>query len=181
MNAAEVNFLRAEGKAVYGFNTGDKQAKEYYEEGIRCSFEQWKAEGFDTYLNISDAYIGYYSDPGVPENSYYMKLTDIAVKWNEGASPEEKQERIIIQKWIANWILGNEAWADYRRTGFPKLIPASPNGNKSNGIVNSLKGARRMPYPQDEYISNKHNVENAVISLEGSDNMGTDVWWAKSK
>ena len=181
MNAAEVNFLRAEGKAVYGFNTGDKQAKEYYEEGIRCSFEQWKAEGIDTYLNISDAYIGYYSDPGVPENSYYMKLTDIAVKWNEGASPEEKQERIIIQKWIANWILGNEAWADYRRTGFPKLIPASPNGNKSNGIVNSLKGARRMPYPQDEYISNKHNVENAVISLEGSDNMGTDVWWAKSK
>ena len=35
---------------------------------------------------------------------------------------EEKQERIIVQKWIANWQLGNEA-CRFRRTGYPKLIP----------------------------------------------------------
>ena len=40
MNAAEVAFLRAEAKAIYGFNTGG-EAKDFYEQGIRLSFEQW--------------------------------------------------------------------------------------------------------------------------------------------
>lgn len=75
-------------------------------------------------------------------------------------------------------MLGNEAWADYRRTGYPKLIPASEDGNKSNGIVKSDEGARRMPYPLDEYISNTQNVEFAVNNyLKGPDNMATKIWW----
>ena len=46
----------------------------------------------------------------------WLKLWNCLL-YTSGASKEEKQERIIIQKWIANWPLGNEAWADYRRTG----------------------------------------------------------------
>ena len=88
------------------------------------------------------------------------------------------QQRIIIQKWIANWILGNEAWADYRRTGFPELFPASEAGNRAPSIVDSRRGARRMPYPQAEYTNNPYMGE-AVSMLGGPDNMGTDVWWAK--
>ena len=87
---------------------------------------------------------------------------------------------IITQKWIANWPLGNEAWADYRRTGYPKLLPATSEGNLSGGIVDSEKGARRMPYPSEEYTSNTENVQEAVNSyLGGPDNMATDVWWAR--
>ena len=88
------------------------------------------------------------------------------------------QERIIIQKWIANWLLGNEAWADYRRTGYPHLIPATSDGNKSGGEVDSKRGARRMRYPLDEYVSNAGNVEDAVANyLNGPDKMSTDLWW----
>lgn len=181
MNAAEVAFLRAEGKAVFNINTGSKSPKEYYEEGVRLSFEQWGVEGVDTYLNNNYSTVGYYSDP-TGENSYQQLLTNVSVKWDDGVSLDEKQERIIIQKWIANWMLGNEAWADYRRTGYPKLIPASADGNRSNGVVDSNKGARRMPFPQDEYISNKDNIQEAVTLLGGLDNMGTNVWWdCKSK
>ena len=100
--------------------------------------------------------------------------------WNDSADKEEKQERIIVQKWIANWQLGNEAWADFRRTGYPKLIPVKEN--KSGGVVDSEKGARRMPYPLDEFVSNKANVEYAIANyLHGADNMATDVWWASKK
>ena len=49
------------------------------------------------------------------------------MKWDEGASNEEKLERIITQKWIEIFPLGNEAWAEYRRTGYPKLMPAKDN------------------------------------------------------
>ena len=81
-----------------------------------------------------------------------------AVAWDDAATPEEKQQRIITQKWIANFILGNEAWADYRRTGYPVLFPASDAGNLSRGVVDSNKGARRMPYPIDYDYKIKQDI-----------------------
>lgn len=179
MNAAEVAFLRAEGKAVFGFNMGG-EAKTFYEQGIRLSFEQWGVENPDEYIADDEKVPTTYMDPDRERtNSYDQALSTITVAWDESADEETKQERIIIQKWIANWMLGNEAWADYRRTGYPHLIPATEDGNKSNGIVNSEKGARRMPYPADEYISNKKNIEEAIrLYMNGQpDNMASKVWW----
>ena len=176
MNAAEVAFLRAEGKAVFGFNMGG-EAKDFYNQGIRLSFEQWKVDGAETYIENSVDVPTTYTDPS-GSNTYNTKLSSITVKWDENATEEQKQERIIIQKWIANWMIGNEAWADYRRTGYPHLIPATSTGNKSNGIVDSNKGARRMPYPQDEYVSNGANITTAVSTyLHGKDDMSQNVWW----
>lgn len=149
MNAAEVAFLRAEATAIYGFNMKGTAA-DFYEQGVRLSFEQWGATGVDSYLADESSVPALYKDPA-GLNTYEKNLSAITVKWNEGASKEEKQERIITQKWIANWPLGNEAWADYRRTGYPKLLPATSEGNLSGGIVDSEKGARRMPYPSEEY------------------------------
>lgn len=178
MNAAETYFLRAEAVAVHGFTNPHETmtAKDLYEEGIRKSFEQWGAD-LGHYLEDDYSTPQTYNDPE-SVNSYSERLSEITVKWNDGAAQEEKQERIIIQKWIANWTLGNEAWADYRRTGYPKLIPATAEGNKSGGKVDSELGARRMPYPADEYVSNKNNVLEAVSEyLKGADEMGTFIWW----
>ncbi len=181
MNAAEVSFLRAEAKAVYGFNMGG-EAKDFYENGIRLSFEQWQADGVDEYLSKETKKTISYVDPNEGINSYDKELTNITVKWDESATDDEKQERIIIQKWIANWLLGHEAWADYRRTGYPHLLPATEEGNKSGGIVDSNRGARRMPYPVAEYNDNAENIEYAVNTyLGGRDDMSRDLWWAKKK
>lgn len=178
MNAAEVAFLRAEAKAIYGFNMHG-EAKKFYEDGIRLSFEQWGADGVDAYINSEEMESMSYTDPA-SLNSYPDELTSLTVKWDESATPDEKQERIIIQKWIANWMLGNEAWADYRRTGYPHLMPATAVGNKSGGVVNSERGARRIPYPADEYNDNTENIQHAVSNyLGGQDNMARDLWWAK--
>ena len=99
----------------------------------------------------------------------------ITIKWKEDAQFEENLERIITQKWIAIFPLGNEAWAEYRRTGYPKLMPAKDN--KSGGTVNSKYGMRRLPYPSEEYSENRTNVEAAITSLGGPDNGGTRTWW----
>lgn len=177
MNAAEVAFLKAEAIAIFNFNMGGADARSCYEEGIRLSFEQWGVTGAETYMASNENPNITYKDPS-GTNSYGNVLTELPVAWNEGDTPEHKQERIITQKWIANWLLGNEAWADYRRTGYPRLIPATEEGNKSNGIVDSQKGARRMPYPADEYINNSANITEAVANkLNGPDNMSTRLWW----
>lgn len=178
MNAAEVAFLRAEGAAIFGFNMGGT-AEGFYNDGIRLSFDQWGASGAEEYLSDDTSKPGTYTDPAGAD-TYTDAISSITIKWNESATPEEKQERIIVQKWIANWQLGNEAWADYRRTGYPKMIPVKEN--KSAGIVDSKKGARRMPYPIDEFNSNTDNVQFAISNyLNGPDNMATDVWWAIRK
>ena len=64
---------------------------------------------------------------------------------------------------------------EYRRTGYPKLMPAKDN--KSGGTVNSKYGMRRLPYPSEEYSENRTNVEAAITSLGGPDNGGTRTWW----
>lgn len=176
MNAAEVSFLRAEGAAVFGWNMGGN-AQDFYEEGVRLSFEQWGAGDATSYLADSSSLPETYVDPA-GTNSYSGLLSNVTVAWDETADTETKQERIITQKWIANWLLGNESWADWRRTGYPKLIPASDEGNKSNGTVDSMTGARRMPYPRDEYVNNPANIAKAVSDyLKGADNMSTRLWF----
>lgn len=176
MNAAEVAFLKAEAKAVFHFDMGPGTAEEFYREGIRLSFEQWGVSGWEAYAAGRSKPQAYRDPAGT--NTYAEPMSNLVVAWDEGAGPEEKQERIITQKWIANWQLGNEAWADFRRTGYPRLMPATDEGNKSNGKVNSKLGARRMPYPQVEYTTNGENVRYAVASLLlGSDDMSTRLWW----
>lgn len=175
MNAAEVQFLKAEAAAVFGFDMGG-QAKDFYEEGIRLSFEQWGLSGVEEYIADAVSVPETYVDPA-GTNTYATRLSTLPVAWNEAATTDEKQERILIQKWIANWNLGNESWADIRRTGYPHIIPASAEGNKSGGIVDSNLGARRMPYPQEEVTTNGTNYAEGVKMLGGPDNYATRLWW----
>ena len=177
MNAAEVCFLKAEAEAVFGYDMGAGTAGDFYNEGIRLSFEQFGVSGADAYLNDAVSRPAVYIDPA-GQNSYSEMLSEITVKWDESASTAQKQERILIQKWIANFNNGNEAWADHRRTGYPHLFPATDAGNKSDGIVSSVYGARRMRYPLAEYTNNGENVNYAVSALlNGKDNMATRLWW----
>ena len=177
MNAAEVAFLKAEASAVFGFNMGAGTAEDFYNEGIRLSFAQNGVGGVESYIADAESVPSTYTDPS-GMNSYAEALSSITVKWDDAATAAEKQERIIIQKWIANFHNGFEAWADVRRTGYPHLIPATEEGNMSGGKVSSESGARRMPYPHREYSSNSENVNYAVSNyLNGADNMATRLWW----
>lgn len=175
MNASEAAFLKAEG-ALRGWNMGGT-AEEFYNEGVRLSFGQYGVGGADTYLSDANRAPEAYVDP-LGLNSYSGAVSSITVKWDNTADLETNLERIITQKWIANFPLGIEAWSEYRRTGYPKLMPVKVN--KSGGSVNTERMARRLPYPQIEYSGNTENLQEAISKyLKGPDNMGTDLWWAK--
>lgn len=175
MNAAEVAFLRSEG-ALKGWNMGGS-AESFYKQGVELSFEQWGAGSADAYLADSNSTPVIYKDP----QGFFSTKTaasKVTIKWNDSDDPELKLEKIITQKWIANFPLGHEAWAEFRRTGYPKLM--SVVDNRSAGVVSSTRMARRLMYPQSEYKENAINVDAAVNSLLiGQDNMATDLWWAK--
>lgn len=174
MNAAESAFLKAEG-ALRGWNMGGS-ANDFYSQGIELSFNQWGVSGANTYEQNETSIPDNYKDPlGVNDNSGIP--ASITIKWNEADDFELNLERIITQKWIANFPLGHEAWSEFRRTGYPHLMQVPQN--LSNGIVDGAEMARRLPYPSSEYTENGDNLQEAIDNLGGPDNMATKVWWDK--
>ncbi len=174
MNAAEVAFLRAEG-ALRGWNMGGGSAADFYAKGVELSFDEWGAGGADNYLTDNTSTPASYIDP-MGKNTYAGNISSITIAWNENAGFEENLERIITQKWIAIFPLGLEAWAEYRRTGYPNLMPVAVNN--SGGMVNTARGARRLAYPGEEITTNEANVRYAIENyLKGADTMATRLWW----
>lgn len=174
MNAAEVYFLRAEG-AWRGWNMGGT-AQEFYETGVRTSFSFAGTGNADGYLSDDTSIPAAYTDPVRAGNSS-AALGTITVKWDEEAVAERKLERIITQKWIATYPDGQEAWSEFRRTGYPKIFPVVVNN--SGGKISSDTQIRRLPFPSTEYRDNSANMAGAVNLLGGADTGGTKLWWDK--
>ena len=166
---AETYFLRAEG-ALRGWNMGGT-AKEFYEAGVRASFEQWGCSGVDAYLQ-SDAVPADYEDV-LNADCSIASVNFLSPKWDEGASNEVKLERIIDQKWLAGFPEGHEAWTTQRRTGYPHLFPVK--ANYSSGIFQDDDNVKRMVYPSSETKTDAYKA--GIKNLNGPDNGNTRLWW----
>lgn len=179
LSAAEVAFLRAEG-AIKSWNMGGT-AESFYNKGIELSMQYYGIlpSDINTYINDNTSVPASYVDL-VASNSN-SALSTISIKWNNSATAEQKLERIMIQKWLAIYPDGTEAWADVRRTGYPKLFPITTNRSSSGsagGVVISANRVKRLPLPYREYNTNKGVVDAAVNSyLEGVDAAATKLWW----
>ncbi len=81
------------------------------------------------------------------------------------------------QKWVALFGDGNEAFNSWRRTGYPKLIPAA-NAATVQGFV-----PRRIAYNTDEKNLNTANVNAAIATLyplPGEDVVSSRVWFDRN-
>lgn len=173
MNAAEVAFLKAEG-ALRGWNMGEVTPKVAYEKGIALSFAEWGAGNVDTYKLDSEKTAADYIDPLVSSNNIDA-VSKITIAWKDSDSKDKNLERIITQKWIAMFPNGQEAWTEYRRTGYPKLFPVKVNN--SAGTIDTDVQIRRISFARSEYILNWENIQKAIELLGGPDNGGTRLWW----
>jgi hypothetical protein len=180
LNAAEVWFLKSEA-ALRGWTAESAQTD--YETGITTSMSQWGVSA-GNYLSDNTSKQANYVDPNTPDagtpNASINAVSTITIAWNPAATNEQNLERIITQKWIANFPSGGcEAWADYRRTGYPRLFPVVVNN--SGGTISTALQIRRIAYPSTEYTSNASGVAGGVSLLGGADNGGTPVWWDTNK
>ena len=172
MTASEVAFLKAESSLRGWVGAGDAQAN--YEAGIQLSFDQHGASGVTSYIADNTSIPLDYTDPINVANSV-SALSNITIAWDSGATNEENLERIITQKWIAMFPEGQEAWSEFRRTGYPKIFPVV--SNQSGGNVDTDIQIRRIPFVDSEISTNPEGVAAAVTLLGGSDNAGTRLWW----
>lgn len=177
---AEAYFLLAEG-ALRGWNMGG-DAQSFYEQGIAQSFATEGAGSADGYISDSGSTPAPFTDKVNSANSATAP-SNITIAWNSGATFEQNLERIITQKYIAIFPDGQEAWSEFRRTGYPKVFPVVYNGNQ--GQVSTSTQIRRLDFPSSEYSTNGANVQAAVSTLNSEsssasgDNGGTKLWWDK--
>ncbi|TBO39962.1 SusD/RagB family nutrient-binding outer membrane lipoprotein [Pedobacter kyonggii] len=176
MTAAEVWFLKAEAALRGWTGAGDVQIN--YETGITTSLQQWSVAA-GSYLSDATSTSTAYIDPKNAANNA-AAVSTITVKWDPTSTNEQKLERIITQKWLAIFPDGQEAWSEYRRTGYPKLFTVA--NNNSGGTINTQTQIRRLPFPSTEYGNgNSAEVVKAVGLLGGPDNGGTRLWWDVNK
>ena len=146
MTYAEILFLQAEA-AARGWITANPAT--LYVQGIRASM---------------DLYDGYGVGPSDAEVTTY--LAQGSVDYVGGAAGIVQ---INHQKWIALWMNGSEAWANWRRTDVPTLV-SGPDVRISRIPV-------RFSYPDSEQSLNSANMNAAITRQGGGLELITPVWW----
>jgi hypothetical protein len=151
---AEVAFLEAEA-VVRGYITGD--ANSFYTAGVTAHMQSLAL--LPTNPTITATQI-----------TTYLASNPFPV----AGTTDAQIERINTEYWVACFAFdGEEEYANWRRTGYPVLIP-NP-GSVSKFIP------RKMIYPQSEFSLNNANV-NAALTQYGGQNIFTTqarVWWDK--
>ncbi len=134
--------------AIRGWVSG--AAADYYEAGVRAHMDQMALH--DASMEI----------PSVDVDAYL-----VANPFDAGNALEQ----INTQYWVASFLNGPEAFANFRRSGFPVLAPNPfPAQDISGDFIN------RHTYPNDEIAVNGDNLAEAVARM-GPDNLDTKVWW----
>lgn len=154
---AEVELLLAEA-AVRGWGATD--AADHYAKGIRAAMQQWGTM-YDGSTMIDDATVDTY----LANNPF-----------DEGNGLKQIGE----QYWAATFLNEYEAYANWRRTGFPELVPVQYDAALpiTNGNI-----PRRLVYPQSEAGVNADNFNAAVanqgLPTEFAQMLNFPVWWDK--
>lgn len=151
---AEVAYLMAEA-ALRGWAPGT--SKEYYDKGVMGSLLSQSL--YPNAMNTAAATIA--ANNYLAENPYVS------------GTFEEQMEQIHTQYWASMFMSNIEAYANWRRTGYPKLTPTNYPGNQTGGKI-----PRRLLYPVSEQSLNTENY-NAAVAIQGPDTYLTRVWWDK--
>ncbi|QES91000.1 SusD/RagB family nutrient-binding outer membrane lipoprotein [Rhizosphaericola mali] len=170
MCTAEAYFLRAEAKLL-GWNMGSETVQELYEDGIKASMTQWGITDATTIAN----YINGTTLPAAPgDNLSSAAVSDVPVKFGATAAIQKRQ--IAIQKWLAIFPDGTEAWADYRRSHAFSLYPVVNSDNTD--IPDPTKQyIRRLTFLIQEKQSNAKGLASGYTELGGDDKITTPLWW----
>lgn len=181
MKVSEVQFLLAEATLRWGEDITGAPAQLWYENGVIRSLTDENI--FDA--GTQDAYLSRTAPADVNYTDYYDNqnnhagLVTIGVAWNESDTREMKLEKIITQKYIANFPMSLEAWTDLRRTGFPKIFAVVDDDG--DGSITEGDIIRRIPYIINDDSDLEDVNKSAVPLLGGPDLQGTRLWWDTGK
>jgi hypothetical protein len=148
MNYGEVKLLLAEAAQRSIGGLAPAAAMAHYNEGVKASMQMYTI--YDASFAVSDAQVAAY----------------LAARPYGVAKPA--LQMIYEQLWVNKYMNWWDAWADWRRTGFPALVPTNFPGNVTGGKIQ-----QRLRYPNAEVGGNPNFATGA-----SPNDYTTKVWWA---
>ncbi|HSM64583.1 MAG TPA: SusD/RagB family nutrient-binding outer membrane lipoprotein [Gillisia sp.] len=145
---AEVEFMLAEAAERWGLADGDVEG--HYNSGVRAAME----------------YLSMYGEGGIISSTAiddYLTANPFV--------PAEALKMINEQYWVATFGNGLETFSNWKRSGYPQLVPIAVAEILTNGEI-----PRRFVYPGSERLNNPENVE-AATTQQGGDALTTRMWW----
>ena len=152
---AESDFLLAEA-ALRGWYSGATAAA-LYTGGIQAAMRHW---------SIVAGSAGAISQPQIDT---YVNNNPL----NTAGTMDQQMGQIYTQFWVSMFPDAQEVYNNYRRTGYPALVPNNYPTNATGGKI-----FRRCLYPISEQNLNTVNYQ-AAIARQGADDLMTRIWWDK--
>jgi hypothetical protein len=148
MNAAESQFLLAEA-ILRGIGTGiSGTAEQHYNDGVKLAMQMYTK--YDDSFTVSDAAVNQYLA------TYRFGVTRPAL------------EMIGEQLWVSKFMNWWDAWSDWRRTGYPVLVPVNYPSNVTDGQIPT-----KLIVPPGEAATNPNYEAGATQP----DKYTGKVWW----
>ncbi|MCR4031305.1 MULTISPECIES: SusD/RagB family nutrient-binding outer membrane lipoprotein [Flavobacterium] len=144
---SESQLLLAEA-AFRGWVTGS--AADYYKKGVEAGIRQ---------LEIYGA-----AAPTAAAINTYLAAKPLVAG--------SEKEQIATQLWVTYLFNSIEAYSNWRRTGFPQLLPITNPDSETNGVT-----PKRLYYPNDEMQKNGANYTEALSRMGGTNDWLNKVWW----
>jgi len=167
---ADFCFMAAE--FVLNGVSSTKTAEQWYTEGVRGSLKQWSAIG--QYCDVNDY-------QAITEDEINQFLAQDGIKWDASKG----KEQIYAQTFVEDFKNSGEAWALYKRTGYPNAT----DGNiikwekcVVNGTEQKVPRRMRFSYPLMGTTNYKNEVKRIDDMKKESDfgdptNEFGRVWW----
>ena len=140
LDYSEVEFILAEASARWGILGAPA---EHYSKAVTASIVYWGGTSAQAESYLAQSGVAYSSATG------------------------NYSQKIGIQKYLALYNRGYDAWTEWRRLDYPNLVPA----NQALSVI-----PLRITYPTSERTLNRVNVESAATAI-GGDGVATRLFW----
>jgi len=157
----EVAFIKAEAKLRTDMSVPaiTQSADQLYKNAITGSMNYW---GVTDQTTIDD---------------FYQRID------TPGSGSFDIEQDLAVQKWLAQYLQGIQAWSTWRRTDFQGVLQVPPGNPGGSAFGKQI--AVRMAYPPDESTLNGENLNAAITNMLGgsgvsgteADDQGVLLWW----
>ena len=157
ISASEVNFLKAEAIERWALAV-PYSAQSCYELGIR------QAIAFINFLNkLNTSATEALTQPSTATVTAFITGANIAYT----GTSEQKLEKIYIQKWLHfNVLQARQAWAEYRRTGYPHIT-----------VIPSARVGYELPPTRFLYPSSEVGYNTSYEDVRAKDIRNGKIFW----
>jgi hypothetical protein len=145
----------------------DYQSPIYTSAQVKFALAEAKLKGW----NVGSGTTSSLFKEGIEDSMNFWGVSKADIDSYTAAHTTSTLEKIAYEKWVALYLNGPEAWAEWRRLDMPVLVPSTSAIDQRIPV--------RDAYDPSVADNNPANYA-AVLASQGADDLHTKLWWDKN-